>query len=114
MPKVSVHGNRDCKCFNPPFNAADYEIREIGNDGRNAEVSVEICNLCGRRWLRYFYENESFSRSGRWYRGMISDGESLRMTANEAAEYLEKLDWYFLGGSYFDSSGKISKGKIFL
>lgn len=112
MREVSIQRNRDCKCFNPPFNATDFEISQIGSDDRHAEVSVEICNLCGRRWLRYFYENEFFSGSGRWYRGMISDGDSLLITAHEATDYLENLDWYFIGGSYFDSLGKISKGKI--
>ena len=28
----------------------------------------------------------------------------------KAIKYIESLDWYFFGGSYFDSTGKVGKG----
>ena len=114
MQEISIQNQTDCRCFNPPFHFADFASREIGIDDRHAEISVEICIFCGQNWLKYFYESEFFSRSGRWYRGTISENESLRIKANEAIGYLENLDWYFIGGSFFESTGKISKGRIVL
>ena len=83
-------------------------------DDRYAEVSVHVCRDCGRYWLRYFYEQEAFTASGRWYLGALTTGQLAALTANNAKSVLEGLDWYYYGGSfYFGKSGKTS-GKISL
>lgn len=97
-----------CPCQTPPFDYKDLPRRRIGVDtteGRYADVSIEQCTRCGQRWLRYFFENESFSRSGRWYRGPISEETAQQVTPDNATEILQQIGWYFRGGSYFDSTG---------
>jgi hypothetical protein len=44
--------------------------KELGMDGRFAQVSLLVCSRCGQQWLRYSYEVEAFSASGRWYLGL--------------------------------------------
>lgn len=105
----------DCRCTTPPFRHADFETRRVGVDaagGRFAEVTVERCRDCGRRWLRYFYEIEGVSRSGRWYRGAISEAEARRVTAANAREILGGLGWHFYGGSHFDTAGARSDAPL--
>ncbi len=77
-----------------------------------AEVSLLTCPLCGQKWLKFFYELEVFTASGRWYLGAIPSEQAMILTAENAKNTLEKLNWYFYGGSYF--GGRIGKasGKI--
>ena len=83
-------------------------------DDHYAEVSLLVCSSCGQRWLRYFYELEAFTASGRWYLGAITGEQAARMTAESAKATLESLNWYFYGGSYYwGKSGKTS-GRIWL
>ena len=83
-------------------------------DAHYAEVSLLVCPICTRRWLRYFYEIEAFTGSGRWYLGEITAGQARRLKAENARETLEELSWYFSGGSYFDGKIRKSSGRIFL
>jgi hypothetical protein len=80
--------------------------------GRFGEVSLETCLLCGRIWLHYHLEYEAFPNSGRWFRGLISQEQIAAMTPQDAIPYLERLPWYFIGGSYYRSRGQRSSGKI--
>lgn len=101
--------------MNPPFAYKDFEIRSIGTDstnGRYGEVSVHTCKKCNSLWLHYIVEYEAFSKSGRWFKGLITEKEIETMTPEKAIKYIESLDWYFYGGSYFDSTGKIGKGFV--
>jgi len=83
-------------------------------DDHYAEVSLLVCSSCGQRWLRYFYELEAFTASGRWYLGAITGEQAARLTAENAKATLESLNWYFYGGSYYwGKSGKTS-GRIWL
>lgn len=104
-----------CECQNPKANYLVFDSEEIGIDhknGRYGEVSIKTCKKCGSKWLHYFVEYESFSRSGRWFRGAISKDEVLKITAENAEDYLNKADLWFAGGSYFDSSGFKNNGEI--
>ena len=57
-----------CACLVAP--GAQLSVRrELGMDSAYAEAAVLACRACGRRWLRYFYEFEAFTGSGRWYLG---------------------------------------------
>ena len=60
----------DCACLETPLSSLS-TYRELGMDAALAEVTLLYCRHCGRYWLRYFYENEAFSRSGRWYLGAL-------------------------------------------
>jgi hypothetical protein len=86
----------------------------MGLDGRLAEVSLKVCHVCGRHWLRYFYEVEAFSRSGRWYLGQITAETAAGLSVEQAKTILEGLPWYFYGGSYFDGRVGKSSGPIHL
>ncbi len=104
-----------CKCYLPPLHFSDFEIAFLGTDetkGRFADVSVETCRHCHTKWLKYAVEFEGFRNSGRWYRGIIQEADCTKMTPQKAVAYLEKLDWYIYGGSYFSSTGKYGKGHV--
>ena len=102
-------------CGEPPFHHADFDSRHLGVDedgGRFGEVSLERCRSCGRLWLRYLVEVEGFTSSGRWYRGAISEAEAEAITPADAIDYLGRLEWHFLGGSYYRSAGMKGTGEI--
>lgn len=102
-----------CECLVTP-QSNRISFRELGMDSRFAEASILICPKCGRHWLRYFYENEAFSASGRWYLGLITEEQSSTLIANGAKSTLEGLIWYFYGGSYFQGRKGKGSGPIFL
>ncbi len=99
-----------CKCFEPPFSAVNFESLSLGSDENYGEVSIEKCKICGQKWLHYFYENEAFTKSGRWYRGLISEKDLTQITLNNAVAYLENLTWHIRGGSYFETLGNYVNG----
>jgi hypothetical protein len=102
-----------CACLDVPGKQLSPR-RELGMDSHYAEASVWACRVCGRRWLRYFYENEAITGSGRWYLGHITPARALGITANEARQALSGLEWYHAGGSYFDGRAGRGSGDILL
>jgi hypothetical protein len=98
-----------CHCLDEPLRSLT-AARWLGTDERYAEVSLMVCADCGRRWLRYFFEIEAFSRSGRWYLGLIESDRD--PTAGEARALLESLPWYHYGGSYYDGRTGRASGPI--
>ncbi len=102
-----------CGCFAVPYRHL-IDAKELGMDSRFAEVSVLICRDCGQRWLRYFYEVEAFSGSGRWYLGAITPEQAAALSAENAKATLEKLSWYYYGGSYFQGRSGKTAGEILL
>lgn len=98
--------NQPCSCKNLS------KLEYLGMDENYSEVSIAKCLNCGQHWLHYFYENEAFSGSGRWYQGAISAQQALSLDVNEAKSILEELQWYFYGGSYFYGKTGKASGKI--
>ncbi|WP_374461960.1 hypothetical protein [Chryseobacterium taeanense] len=97
-----------CSCEKPNSNYTEYRSSELGIDhtnGRYAEVSFQQCKLCQRIWIHY-------SKSGRWYKGIVSKKDRPNITPENAVEYLESLEWYVYGGSYFESTGEFGQGKL--
>jgi hypothetical protein len=97
-----------CRCATPPLDYRGFERREIGVDeagGRYADVAIERCRRCGRQWLVYHYEIEACSRSGRWYRGLVSPEQAARATADDALATLAELPWHLYGGSFYGHAG---------
>lgn len=94
-----------CNCLNESMGMNEYKkVRFIGIDetnGRFGEVNLWQCKTCGRLWLHYFVEFESFRASERYFMGLISQEASDTLLPSEAVEYLNKLDWHLYGGSYF-------------
>jgi hypothetical protein len=104
-----------CNCVTAPLDDQEFRSKHVGVDvteGRHGDVSIDRCRACGRRWLVYHFEHEGFSKSGRWYRGVISRSEARSVTPEMAVDLLEGLDWYLRGGSYFASKGKRASGKL--
>jgi hypothetical protein len=104
-----------CKCFIPPVHYADYTVSYIGVDetnGRFAEITLQTCIHCSTKWLIYLAEFEGISKSGRWYRGVITEKELKNIEPEEVVAYLEGLDWFIFGGSYFSSTGMYGKGNV--
>jgi len=102
-----------CVCFSAPARSLVI-VKELGVDGIFAEVSLLTCPLCGQHWLRYFYEMEAFTASGRWYLGAIRVEQVPLLTAENAKDILESLSWYFYGGSYYGGRSGKASGKIWL
>ena len=100
-----------CVCFSAPARSLVI-VKELGVDGIFAEVSLLTCPLCGQHWLRYFYEMEAFTASGRWYLGAIQVEQASRLTVENARSTLEGLSWYFYGGSYYEGKSGRAAGKI--
>jgi hypothetical protein len=106
-----------CGCMQPPFYTTTFEdYKIIGTDmtlGRFGYVNIIKCNKCSNLWLHYMVEYESYSNSGRWFRGFIKEEEMADITPENAVDFLNKLDWYFYGGSYFRLTiGKTGKGNV--
>lgn len=100
-----------CQCFIKPD--LNLEIDKIlGMDEIFSDVILLVCPNCKTRWLRYTYELEGFTGSGRWYLGALSTMDVSRLTVTNAKSILEQLGWYFFGGSYFDGRAGRSSGKI--
>lgn len=101
----------------PPFWYLDYDTVSLGVDetnGRCGEVTVETCKTCGSVWLRYFVEYESFSESGRWYRGLVTRNLIQSLKPEEAPALLSSLPSYFYGGSYFRTLGRKGSGPVII
>jgi hypothetical protein len=99
-----------CGCFTVPH---DFLITdtELGMDEHFGTASLLRCSICGQQWLRYFYEVEAFTASGRWYLGPIS---AEQVSADNAKTTLEGLSWYFFGGSFYGGKSGKTSGKILL
>jgi hypothetical protein len=69
-------------------------IKELGLDSRLAEVSVLVCQECGQHWLRYLYEVEAFTGSGRWYLAANTPEQIATLAVERAKAVLEGLGWY--------------------
>jgi hypothetical protein len=105
----------DCRCMTPPLDYTDYTYELLGIDetaGRFGEVSVQTCKACGSHWLHYFVEYEAFSKSGRWYRGLVTADMLRMLTPESTVALLESLPWYLYGGSYFGTTGRKGSGSV--
>lgn len=100
-----------CRCLVSPPEHLDC-VQELGLDSRLGEVSILICRDCGRHWLRYLYEFEAISRSGRWYLGAITSEQLAALNLEKAKALLEELPWYYYGGSYFGGRSGKTSGEI--
>jgi hypothetical protein len=101
-----------CPCFNLKDFAKQVKNIKSVTDSFYGEIDLSQCKKCRRYWIKYFYEQESFTKSGRWYRGLI-DSERIHVLDPEAVEaYFENLDWYYYGGSFFGSTGQIGQGTV--
>jgi len=69
-------------------------------NGRYGDVVTWTCTVCSRQWLHYAVEYEGFSRSGRWFKGIVPAGHG-PIEAEGAVELLARLPWYLAGGSFF-------------
>lgn len=107
-----------CICENLPPQHDNYTaISYLGQDltnGRFADVTIQECKFCKRKWLKYFVEFEYRSNSGRFYMGIADDKELQKITPENSISYIENLEWYIYGGSYFSTTGKFGKGKAFV
>lgn len=102
-----------CPCLGTPFDGL-LTSRELGMDAWLGEATLLVCRRCGRYWLRYFYEVEAFSQSGRWYLGVLSPAVLAILGLANAKKTLEELGWYYYGGSYYGEQWGKTSGKIVL
>jgi hypothetical protein len=111
--KPQPGARESCTCFAAlPTNLIG--AKDLGLDSQLAEVSVLICQDCGQHWLRYFYEVEAFTGSGRWYLGAITPEQFGTLVLEQAKGTLETLSWYYYGGSYYQGRNGKTSGSIIL
>jgi hypothetical protein len=116
---IEAHANHQlgpreaCTCFTLPASHL-IAVSDLGLDSQLAEVGVLICQDCGQHWLRYFYEVEAFTGSGRWYLGAITPEQFATLAVERAKAVLEGLGWYYYGGSYFQGHNGRTSGTVML
>lgn len=105
-----------CICMNKPMEFDQYEtVKHIGVDptnGRCGDVTLKQCKYCDRYWLYYQVEYEAFTRSGRYFLGLIAPDTVRTLSPDAAIDYLNNLDWYLYGGSYFGGRKGRTTGKV--
>jgi hypothetical protein len=88
--------------------------KDFGLDENYAEVSLLQCPVCHQFWLRYLYEHEAFSGSGRWYLAPISPQIRNEVNLENAKVILESMPVYWCGGSYYNGTVSQASGPILL
>ena len=104
-----------CACEKHDLIESEYRTSNVGTDlteNRNAEVSVIQCRLCQRIWLKYSVESEDFPNLNRWFKGIIAKKEVAGMKPENTVDYLENLEWYICGGSFFGNKEVFGEGKL--
>jgi hypothetical protein len=100
-----------CACGEGRFGGGNFERSELGMDRHFGEVTLLRCKRCRQLWLHYYYVNEAFTGSGRWYHGVIAPELESSVTLDTAHDILEKLDEYWCGGEPFRRPGVQEAGK---
>lgn len=96
----SAASENPCVCISDhsePLN----QVQFIGTDSAFAEVSLKQCPLCDQLWLRWFYEEEATTGSGRWLECPITQAERQNLSAPHALDFINSKPWHYCGGSYF-------------
>ncbi|MEQ1933260.1 MAG: hypothetical protein ABL962_05205 [Fimbriimonadaceae bacterium] len=101
----------DCPCFASATSEREL-VRNYELDDHFGETSLHRCKLCGQHWLRYHYENEGFTGSGRWYLGALTAEARSQLDGTNGKEVLESLPSYFVGGSYLGGNVAVASGEI--
>jgi hypothetical protein len=105
---------QDCTCLAGKFYFDDFEDRKLGMDRNLGEAELMTCKKCRRLWLRYYWENAAFTKSGRWYHGLVREGDGNKLTAENAPAYLAGLEWYLRGGSFYNGEVSRASGPLIL
>ncbi|HZP33672.1 MAG TPA: hypothetical protein VFB23_09970 [Candidatus Acidoferrales bacterium] len=101
MMNEDQRANAACPCLDAETHFCGFEKKAIGIDEQYGEVAVWTCKNCGRKWLHYFVEYEYLTGAGRMFTGIISPAVLAGITAGNAVDAFEAMDWYFRGGSAF-------------
>ena len=109
---ASGQNPQECPCLSGDVYYQNFEDKLVGVDGDFGEVTVSKCKRCGQFWLHYLMEYEYLTAAGRWFRGPITPKVAASVTAANAIKLLEKLDWYFRGGSAFGGTFRTSPGQL--
>ena len=85
-------------------------VRDLGLDDHLAQVSLLACPECGTYWLRYSYEVEAFTGSGRWFLGTLPARQVLALTVASARETLEEEDCISTGEVIL--AAELARGRV--
>jgi hypothetical protein len=100
----------ECPCLERgPRHPDIIRERDLGRDdteGRFADVDVIRCARCRQLWLRYQYEIEAFTASGRWYEAVIDEAAAAAMTTEDAYGFIKAAPWRIVGGSFYGHSAR--------
>ena len=112
IPSDALDNLNSCTCLQGDFSYENFVESVIGSDKNFADVSILRCKKCNRQWLRYYYVQEAFTKSGRWFHGIVEPSIAQALKADDAMAILENLEWYYAGGSYFEGKVRKTRGKL--
>ena len=101
-----------CPCLNAETHFCGFKKKAIGMDDQYGEVSVWTCKKCGRDWLHYFIEYEYPAAAGRMFTGVIPPETAASVHAENAADLIETMEWYFRGASAFGGNLLRTSGPV--
>jgi hypothetical protein len=111
-----------CLCLEGIFEYRNVQTATLRDDARTGKVDLLTCKVCGRHWLRIFYEPKVHNDAAEWYAGLIDAATIPSISRGDVLEntfaYLESLNWYYAGGTYWSDMGHATpfkySGKIVL
>jgi hypothetical protein len=107
--------DRACECLRSGPLSEARAVSYLGLDhtgGRFAEVDIEECTYCRRKWLHYEIHFDDALNPVRWFRGLINAGQAERVTPETTVAILEGLEWYLLGGESTGPESRRSRGPL--
>lgn len=103
----------ECECMEPRLWDCEDKGTYLGldmTDSRYGEVWLYQCPNCAKYWLFYRVEYPSFTKSGRWFRTVLSENNSENIKPEDAEALMNSSTYRIVGGSYYESPGIILTG----
>ncbi len=106
---VTHEQKENCLCLQGNFDYHNFKRTHLGGDSYDGKVDLLTCKLCDRHWLHIFYEPKVHDDAAQWYAGLIALDDIPSISSGDvlknALAYLEALDWYYTGGTYWSDIG---------
>jgi hypothetical protein len=80
----------NCQCNKPPFHYESFNTSSLGEDALGAEITIDSCKTCGQLWLKLLIDEPHYSKSGRWWRVVLSAENAETLAARDVRQYIEQ------------------------
>ena len=109
-PLEKLHAISMCPCLYTNSNIPRTNHKDLGEDSDWRRVTTYQCAWCGVGWLRVHYRNDSFSRSGRYYRIPILETALETLSLANAVATIELANYRIVGGELYRSRERCEFG----